>query len=45
MQMGDVHTTFANVDALMRDTGFSPSTPIEQGLEQFVSWYRAFEKC
>jgi UDP-glucuronate 4-epimerase len=45
MQMGDVHTTFANVDALMRDTGFSPSTPIEQGLAQFVSWYRTFEKC
>ena len=45
MQAGDVHTTFANVDALMRDTGFSPSTPIEDGLAKFVSWYRAYEKC
>ena len=45
MQPGDVHTTFANVDALSRDTGFSPSTPIEQGLAAFVSWYRNYEKC
>ena len=45
MQPGDVHTTFANVDALMRDTGFSPSTPLEVGLARFVAWYRAYAKC
>lgn len=45
MQPGDVHTTFANVDALMRDTGFSPSTPLEVGLARFVSWYRAYKNC
>ena len=45
MQQGDVHTTFANVDALMHGTGFTPSTPIEYGLAKFVSWYRAYEKC
>ena len=45
MQQGDVHTTFANVDALMHDTGFTPSTPIEYGLAKFVSWNRSYEKC
>jgi UDP-glucuronate 4-epimerase len=45
MQPGDVHTTFANVDALMRDVGFSPATPIDVGLARFVSWYRQYEKC
>ena len=45
MQPGDVHTTFANVDALMRDTGFQPSTSLEVGLSRFVSWYRAYQNC
>jgi UDP-glucuronate 4-epimerase len=45
MQPGDVHTTFANVDALMRDVGFRPATPIEEGLARFVSWYRQYEQC
>ncbi len=45
MQPGDVHTTFANVDALMRDVGFSPATSIEEGLARFVSWYRGYEQC
>ncbi len=37
---GDVERTFADVDALMRDFSFAPNTPLESGLEQFVSWYR-----
>lgn len=45
MQPGDVHTTFANVDALMHDVGFSPATPLEDGLARFVSWYRGYEQC
>ena len=45
MQPGDVHTTFANVDALQRAVGFSPSTTLEDGLARFVLWYRAFERC
>ncbi len=45
MQPGDVHTTFANVDALMHDVGFSPATSIEEGLARFVSWYRGYEQC
>ena len=40
MQPGDVVETFADVEDLMRDTGFAPSTPIEQGVHNFVTWYR-----
>lgn len=40
MQPGDVTETFADVEELMRDTGFRPQTPIEKGLRDFVAWYR-----
>ncbi len=40
LQPGDVPETYANVDDLARDTGFSPSTTIEDGLAKFVAWYR-----
>ena len=40
MQPGDVTETFADVTELMRDTGFSPHTSIEDGLAAFVAWYR-----
>ncbi|RXH12065.1 SDR family NAD(P)-dependent oxidoreductase [Bradyrhizobium guangzhouense] len=40
MQPGDVVETFADVEDLMRDTGFAPSTPIERGVHNFVTWYR-----
>ncbi len=42
MQPGDVPETCADVDDLMRDVGFRPSTPIEQGIRNFVAWYRDF---
>jgi UDP-glucuronate 4-epimerase len=42
MQPGDVPATFADVDDLMRDTGFQPATPIEVGLERFVRWYQSY---
>src|SRR4051794_15242728 len=44
MQPGDVVETFADVEDLMRDTGFAPSTPIEHGVHNFVPWYRAHFK-
>ncbi len=40
MQPGDVLETFADVEDLMRDTGFAPSTPIARGVRNFVTWYR-----
>lgn len=42
MQPGDVPATFADVDALTRDVGFQPSTPIEVGVERFVAWCRDY---
>ncbi|MEB3281420.1 MAG: NAD-dependent epimerase [Lyngbya sp.] len=42
MQPGDVPITYANVDALIQDVGFSPKTPIEVGIQRFVEWYRSY---
>jgi UDP-glucuronate 4-epimerase len=42
MQDGDVPATYANVDALQRDVGFRPRTPIEEGVRRFVEWYREY---
>ena len=44
MQPGDVLETFADVEDLMRDTGFAPSTPIAHGIHNFVTWYRDYFK-
>ncbi len=41
MQPGDVPETYANIDALSKAVGFSPSTPVETGVERFVEWYLA----
>jgi UDP-glucuronate 4-epimerase len=40
MQLGDVPVTFADVSDLMRDIGFRPETRIEDGIRNFVAWYR-----
>jgi UDP-glucuronate 4-epimerase len=42
LQPGDVPDTYADVSALQRDTGYSPSTSIETGVRRFVDWYREF---
>lgn len=42
MQPGDVPATYADVDALMNDVGFQPKTPIEEGIQKFVTWYRSY---
>ena len=42
MQPGDVPVTYADVDALMQDVGFSPNTSIEVGIERFVNWYMSY---
>ncbi len=44
MQPGDVKETFADITDARRDLGFSPKTPIEEGLKRFVAWYRAYHK-
>ena len=42
MQPGDVPATYADVDDLMADVGFRPSTPLEVGIDKFVQWYRNY---
>lgn len=44
MQPGDVAATFADIEALQRDVGFRPRTPIEEGVRKFVDWYRQYHK-
>ena len=44
IQAGDVPATFADVDDLIRDVGFKPSTTIEEGIKKFVEWYREYYK-
>ncbi len=44
LQPGDVPDTHADVAELTRDTGYSPSTPVEEGVRRFVAWYRDFYK-
>jgi len=42
MQAGDVPVTFADVDELITDIGFKPSTSIEDGITKFVDWYKGY---
>jgi UDP-glucuronate 4-epimerase len=42
MQPGDVLETYADIDDLIRDVGFRPSTSIETGIARFVEWYRGY---
>ncbi|MDY6849601.1 MAG: NAD-dependent epimerase [Thermodesulfobacteriota bacterium] len=44
IQPGDVPATYADVDDLVQDVGFKPATPIEEGVEKFVKWYREYYK-
>jgi UDP-glucuronate 4-epimerase len=42
MQPGDVPDTYADVEALRRDTGYAPSTTLETGAARFIDWYREY---
>jgi UDP-glucuronate 4-epimerase len=42
IQPGDVTATFADIDDLVKVTGFRPSTLLEEGLGKFVTWYRSY---
>ena len=44
MQDGDVPATFADIDDLQQTVGFKPATPIQQGVAEFVRWYKAYYK-
>lgn len=42
MQPGDVLRTFADIGAMERDFGYSPTTSVEDGVPQFVDWFRHY---
>ena len=42
MQPGDVKDTFADISAIERDHGFTPTTRIDEGVPRFVDWYREY---
>ena len=42
IQQGDVPSTYADVDDLMNDVGFKPNTSIEDGIGEFIKWYRKY---
>jgi UDP-glucuronate 4-epimerase len=44
MQLGDVPDTWADVEDLVADVGYRPSTPVEQGVRSFVDWYLDYYK-
>ena len=44
MQPGDVPATYADIDALQALTGYTPSTPLQEGINRFVEWYREYTK-
>lgn len=44
LQAGDIIATYADVDDLKKEVGFKPATPIEEGIERFVEWYRSYYK-
>jgi UDP-glucuronate 4-epimerase len=42
LQVGDVPDTWADAEDLVRDVGYRPSTPVEEGVAKFVTWYREY---
>ena len=42
LQQGDVPDTFADVDDLVREVGYRPATPVEEGVRKFVEWYLGY---
>ncbi|MDE1942113.1 MAG: NAD-dependent epimerase [Betaproteobacteria bacterium] len=42
MQPGDVAETHADTADLAEAVGYVPGTPLEEGIERFVQWYRGY---
>jgi len=42
LQAGDVPDTWANIDDLTRDVGYTPATPVSVGIRNFVDWYLSY---
>jgi UDP-glucuronate 4-epimerase len=44
MQDGDVERTYADVQSLIDYIGYKPQTPIQDGITNFVNWYKNYYK-
>jgi UDP-glucuronate 4-epimerase len=44
MQPGDVVNTYANIDLIKKETGFSPKTRIDEGVREFIEWFLNYYK-
>jgi len=42
LQPGDVPATYADIDDLIKDVGFKPSTPIDIGIRRFITWFKEY---
>jgi UDP-glucuronate 4-epimerase len=42
IQAGDVPATWAEVSDLINDFDYKPKTPVKEGIEHFIAWYRSF---
>ncbi len=45
LQPGDVPDTYADVSDLVQDMNYKPETTVEEGIANFVNWYRDYFKC
>ena len=45
LQPGDVPDTYADVDDLVNELEYEPKISIEEGIKEFVNWYKAFYKA
>ena len=43
LQPGDVPDTFADVDDLVKEFDYKPSTSVSDGIEQFINWYKEYK--
>jgi len=44
IQQGDVPETYADVEDLMKAVDYRPSTTVEEGIKNFMDWYKSFYK-
>jgi UDP-glucuronate 4-epimerase len=42
LQAGDVPDTYADVTDLVKQFDYKPSTPVQEGINRFVKWYREY---
>ncbi|MEX6626296.1 NAD-dependent epimerase [Tenacibaculum salmonis] len=43
MQPGDVKKTWANVDELIKDYNYQPTTSLDKGIKEFINWFKIFQ--